>query len=501
MDMASCTNLGPSEIEGDNQMNRKWIRIGMLLAAMALVASACSNTDSDDTTTTAAASAATTTTAATAATTTTAATAATTTTAADAGGDVAFDVGVTAEPCPEGDADRGCIYLGTLTDESGPFASASPALGGAQRAFWAAVNAGGGVGGAFDVALPDDLSKDTQYNPEVFVQQYNDIAGEIAAVAQSLGTSQTIAALPSYVRDDVAAAPMSWWSGWGFDEVDSGLVIEFGTNYCFEAMNAFDWSMGAVPAAGRPTPTKIGILAIPNDYGLDYSAGVRHAAEAYGVEVAWESPVIPISAGGDQAQAEAVQAVLANPVDIVYLVTGPNETAAIVGGAAAQGATNLFIGASPSWNVAILSSPAAPAFEAGLFFQSSFVGPWQYDSAGHEAMRQTLSLVGIDDANANDFFVAGWVSQYGVKAALDQAYASGDLTRAGIATAARSLESVSYDGMMTERDFGGDPNEQFPRDSTMGAVDVTQPTGIALVQDFFVGPTAEAYDFTEACAG
>jgi hypothetical protein len=55
--------------------------------------------------------------------------------------------------------------------------------------------------------------------------------------------------------------------------------------------------------------------------------------------------------------------------------------------------------------------------------------------------------------------------------------------------------------MMTERDFGGDPNEQFPRDSTMGAVDVTQPTGIAVVQDFFVGPTAEAYDFTEACAG
>jgi hypothetical protein len=349
--------------------------------------------------------------------------------------------------------------------------------------------------------MPDDLTKDTQYSPEVFVQQYNDIAGEIAAVGQSLGTSQSIAALDDMARDSTVAAPMSWWSGWAFDELDKGLIIEFGTNYCFEAMNAFDWSMEAVPAAGRPTPTRVGILAIPNDYGADYSAGVKLAAEANGVEVAWESVVIPISAGGDEAQVEAIQAVLSDPVDIVYLVTGPSETAAIVGGAALQGATNLFIGAAPSWNVALLRTAAAPAFEAGIYFQSAFVGPWAYDSSGHEAMRQTLAAGGITDEEVNDFFVSGWVSQYGLKAALDQAYASGDLTKTGIAAAAAALSSVSYDGMMPPRDFGGDPNTQFPRMSLVGAVDVTQPTGIAVVQDFFVGPTAEAYDFTTACGG
>jgi len=479
-------------------MNRKWIRVGMLITVMALVAAACSNTDSEDTTTTVAA-AGTTTTAAAA--TTTAAPAATTTTAADAGGDVAFDIGVTAEPCPEGDPDRGCIYLGILTDQSGPFQATAPALAGAQRAFWAAANAAGGIGGAFDVALPDDLTKDTQYSPEVFVQQYNDIAGEIAAAAQSLGTSQTLAALDDMARDNTVAAPMTWWSGWAFEESDQGLVIEFGTNYCFEAMNAFDWSMQALPAAERPAPTRVGILAFPGDYGADYSAGVKLAADANGVDVAWEGVVIPISAGGDETQAEAIQTLLADPVDIVYLVTGPSETGAIVGGAAAQGATNLFIGAAPSWNVALLKSAAAPAFEAGLFFQSAFVGPWAYDSPGHEAMRQTLAAAGITDDDINDFFVSGWVSQYGLKAALDQAYASGDLTKAGIFAAVQSLTNVSYDGMMAERSFDGDPNTQFPRMSLVGAVDVTQPTGIAVVQDFFVGPTSEALDFTQACAG
>jgi hypothetical protein len=461
------------------------------------VAAACSNTDSEDATTTTAGAPVTT---VAPAATTTQAPAATTTTLDD-GGEVVFDVGITEEPCPDGNPDHGCIYLGVLTDQSGPFQAAAPALVGGQRAFWAAANAAGGIGDAFDVILPDDLTKDTQYSPEVFVQQYNDIAGEIAAVAQSLGTSQSIAALDDMARDNTVAAPMTWWSGWAFDDNDHGLVIEFGTNYCFEAMNAFDWSMTAVPAAGRPTPTRVGILAFPGDYGADYGAGVKAAAEANGVEVAWESVVIPISAGGDETQAEAIGQLLADPVDVVYLVTGPSETGAIVGGAAAQGATNLFIGAAPSWNVALLGSAAAPAFEAGLYFQSAFVGPWQYESVGHETMRQTLAAVGITEENANDFFVSGWVSQYGLKAALDQAYANGDLTKAGIVEAVGSLTTVSYAGMLAERSFDGDPNEQFPRMSLVGGVDVTQPTGIAVVQDFFVGPTSEALDFTQACGG
>lgn len=475
-------------------MKLKLIRIIVMLAVFALVATACSNDSGDEDTTTAAPE----TTAAPAATTTAApveTTAAPVETTAAAG--PVTGPGVTAEPCPDGNAENGCIYLGVLTDESGPFAAAAPALLGGQRAFWAAVNAGGGIGGAYDVALPDDLKKDTQYNPEVFVQSYNDVAGDVAAIAQSLGTPQTIAALDDYERDNTVAAPMSWWSGWGFDSEDRGLVVEFGTNYCFEAMNAVDWSMGALPAAGRDAPTTVGILEFPTDYGFDYAAGVKIAAEANGLDVAWEVPVVPVSAGGDPQQVEAVQQVINNPVDVVYLVTGPSETAAIVGGAAAQGATNIFIGAAPSWNVGLLQTAAAPAFEAGIYYQSSFTTPWDYDSPGHEKMRQTLGAVGVDP---NDFFVSGWVSQYGLKAALEAAFAAGDLSHEGIVSAAQNLTEVDYEGMIPSRAFGGDPNEQFPREATVGGVDVSASTGIAVLQDFFVGPTAEAYEFTAACS-
>ena len=35
---------------------------------------------------------------------------------------------------------------------------------------------------------------------------------------------------------------MSWYSGWSYKSVDKGLVIEFGSAYCADGMNAVDWA-------------------------------------------------------------------------------------------------------------------------------------------------------------------------------------------------------------------------------------------------------------------
>ena len=471
----------------------RW-RILAWLAVFALVVAACSQ-ETEDTTADTEAPAATTTTAAeeTPTETTVAEETPTETTVAEMM--LTLGAGVTEEPCEGGNPDNGCISLGVLTDESGPFAAASGGLYGGQSLFWATVNAEGGIGGAFDVVLPADLKKDTAYDPAKLVADYNTIAGDVAAIAQSLGTPQTVAVLPDYERDSTIAAPMSWWSGWAF--VDN--VIEFGTGYCFEAMNAIDWATGAIPATGRDFAT-IGILEFPTDYGFDYAEGVKIAAAANGLTVAWEDTVIPISAGGDPAQTEGVARIVADPVDLVILVTGPSETAAIVGGAAQQLTANvpLFIGANPSWNVALLATAAAPAFELGIYFQSSFVAGWDYDSVGHEKMRTAVTAAGFP---ANDFFISGWVSQYGLKAALEAAYAAGDLSHDGIQSAAFALTDVDYEGMMPSRSFAGDANDVYPREGVVGAYSADATTGIATVQDYFVGPSAASYEFTEACAG
>ncbi len=467
---------------------RRYTKVVIVIAVFAMLAAACTQGGGETTTT-----AAPTTTAPTA---TTAAGEGTTTTEAMMEA-VKTGVGITSEPCPDGNPDRGCIYLAIIDDETGPFAATAPALVGGQKAFWAVTNAEGGIGGEFDVAIPDEFVKDGQYKPDVTVQQYTQVADEVVGLAMLLGTPQGIATLDSLNADNTIAAPMTWWSGWTFESVDHGLVLEFGTSYCFEGMNALDWAVGAVPAAGRDAVAKVGILKFPTDYGNDYAVGVNEAAAANGLEVAWEVPIIPVSAGGDPTQAEAVAQVVSDPVDVVFVVSGPSELAPIVGGAAQQLGADapIIIGAAPTWNPGLMQTAAAPAFESGIYFQSAFTGPWDYDSVGHEKMRTALG-----DVPGNFFFVAGWESQYAIRAALQAAYEAGDLTKAGIAAAARSLANVDYDGMMPSRSFAGDPNDVAPRETLIAKVDTSATDFTSVAQDFFVGPTAKAYNFTEPCA-
>src|SRR5690349_4697396 len=62
--------------------------------------------------------------------------------------------GVSSKPCknaPTGSKERGCIYLGTITDLSGIFQPVGDTIAQAQQRFWDKVNADGGIGGKYDV--------------------------------------------------------------------------------------------------------------------------------------------------------------------------------------------------------------------------------------------------------------------------------------------------------------------------------------------------------------
>ena len=63
----------------------------------------------------------------------------------------------------------------------------------------------------------------------------------------SLGTPQTLFILDEMDKDNLIAAPMSWYSGWSYKSVDKGLVIEFGAAYCADGMNSVDWALANYP--------------------------------------------------------------------------------------------------------------------------------------------------------------------------------------------------------------------------------------------------------------
>ncbi len=398
--------------------------------------------------------------------------------------------GITEEPCPAevggvptgADPNKGCIYLGMLNDYTGLYAAAGPGLEVAQRAFWLWANSAGGIGD-YSVAIAEAF--DTGYNPQKHLEGYVSMRDDVAALSMSLGTPQTLFILDEMDKDDMIGVPMSWWSGWSYKAADKGLIIEFGSQYCADGMNAIDWSLANI----NPGIKTVGIMALAGDYGSDWAAGVTKAAEANGIEVAWA--YIPPGTEFDVAQ--AVGLLVTQPVDAYFPAVGPTQMAQIAGGAAQQGITPLAILAGPSYNSAFVQEGFAlkGLFESGAIYAMGLgVAPYEADTPGHAIMRATLSQI-VDSANS--FLVAGWSSQYHLKGVLEAALKGGDMTRAGIRRAAANV-TVESDGMFPPRTLGQDAADKA---AYIGIPDGNVGSGQTVLASKYVGPTAGSYDWTQ----
>jgi ABC-type branched-subunit amino acid transport system substrate-binding protein len=401
-------------------------------------------------------------------------------TGAEGKGGVKTDIGVTSTPCPNAvNSAHGCIYLGTISDlTEGPFAGLAVPITDAQKAFWKKVNTDGGIGD-YDVDVTKYV-RDNKYNPEIHNQVYQEIKGNVLALAQTLGSPTTAAIINDLKRSNVVSAPASWTSAWAFEDV----IIESGANYCIESMNAIDYAMD------KFSPKSVLAVHYPGDYGADAAAGAKIGAEANSLQFrAVETQ------SGQQNQAGAIDAIVSGKPDLVILTTGPADAAVIVGNAAARGFKGRYIGTSPTWNPGLLKSPAAGAFKA-QYLQS---GPWPTftsNTPGHQAMRQAVGKVA-----GNDGYTSGWAWSYPLEAALEKAVANKDLTRKGLLAAVKQLTTVDYQGMVPSGagNYAGSPNDAAVRQSVIAKPDDSSPTGVTTVQDFFVGDTAKGYTLDKPC--
>lgn len=404
------------------------------------------------------------------------------------GGEAAITIGqgVTEEACPDAvNPDNGCIYLGVLSDlTEGPFAALAVPITDGQRAFWAQVNADGGIAG-FDVDI-DTYTRDTKYQAAEHAAQYQQIAGNIAGIAQSLGTVNTEAVLPDMISRSLVTVPTSWWSGYAFDDYDQGIVMETGYSYCTESIVGLDWF-----AENHGAPAVVQAVGYPGDYGGDSAEGVRRWAEINGATALDAVPTAPNQIAGNQDA--VVGAVLAGGANVVVLAVGPAETAEIVGKLAASGFQGRFMGALPTWNPALLGSAAAPAL-VGLYNHMSPYENWDGSSAGVAAMKASLG----GELPANGGFIIGWAIGYPLKAALETAAAAGDLTPAGIASVVSGL-TVDFEGMVPNQTYGGDPQANAVQTVYVGTPDAEVELGMRTITSAYKGASFDKSDYSAAC--
>jgi ABC-type branched-subunit amino acid transport system substrate-binding protein len=399
----------------------------------------------------------------------------------EGGGEAKTEVGVTEEPCPKAvDKKKGCIYLGVISDLTvGPFKALAVPITDAQKKFWERVNKNGGIGD-YEVDV-ETYVRDNKYNPEVHNQVYQEIKSKVLALAQTLGSPTTAAIINDMRANNVVGVPASWTSAWAFEDV----ILESGANYCFESMNAVDY------AVENFKPKTVMAVHLPGDYGDDAAAGAKLAAESNGLTF-----INVKTDPGQDKQAGAINAIVTQKPDLVILTSSPSETAVIVGQSAQRGFTGKFIGTSPAWNPGLLQTAAAPALKA-LFLQSAPWQPYVSDTPGHKAMREALG----SGVTPNDGYTSGWIWSYPLKAALEKAVKDGDLTRAGLAKAAKSLTSVDYEGMLPSGagNYAGGPSKQVRQNIIANPAAGNGTTDVPIVKQFFVGPSAEKYNLDKPC--
>lgn len=382
---------------------------------------------------------------------------------------------------PGVDLAKKTINLGVLTPLSGPVAApiGIPLTKGIET-YFKAVNAAGGVDG-FQVNL---IEKDSQYNPQLQVEGYNQIHDQVLMLAESLGTPTTHAIIDLATRDKMLVSAAT---------LDSYLarekyIVLVGTPYRLQVENAFDY---VVNKLGVQNP-KTGIIYQDDAYGQDGLTGYKEAVSAYHLndvgQATYEATDTQFTAPASRMKAAGAE--------YVFLTAIPTAAAGIIGTAHALGYDPHWILQSPAFATGLMAVPGLNQLlqhEAWVVSQGALWG-----DTSQPGMAEMLNNIQkyAPGQQPDGYFQFGYTEAKITYAILKKAADNKDLTRDGLLTAFESLKQVDLGGLLPPVNYGSAPNDRVPsRDSRVFAIDPTQPGDVKDLSGDFVGTAAQASQF------
>ena len=402
---------------------------------------------------------------------------------------IAHDFGV--------DPETMTIRVGVNTDLSGIFAPLTTKITDGHLAYWEWINANGGIQGW----TIEPVVLDNGYNVPTHLENYEVMAGEgdqsVVMFSTSTGSPHTASTADLLIEDNMAAIPLSWYSGWADPQIGKN-VFEVQTNYCIEAMNGATYM-------SETYGNNVAIASFPGDYGEDGAEGVKVAAEALGLNIVYDgqAQVIP---GGDLTP--VVSGIAGSGADWVWLTTNPTTTATLMGGAAQAGFTGQWSGNSPSWNPALLGTGIAGIADAS-YTHSTYTVLWDVGEA--EGMQELISVMREyrPDAPFDDVYIISFIEGYVATQILDRAITNGNLTRAGVLAAANSV-TADLKGLAPNQSWRGNPDNNVVRETYLYDVDLSLYTpgvtvseeggnsGFSLIRGPYASETALNWEY-EPC--
>ena len=381
---------------------------------------------------------------------------------------------------PGVDVTNKTITLGILSPYSGPVADpiGKPlALG--VKVYFDSVNANGGIDG-YKVKF---LEEDTQYNPQLQVQLYNQIHNQVLMIADSLGTPTTFAIKDLAAADHMLVSAATLSSALAREK----YLILLGTPYRLQVENAFDYVVNKV---GVQNPS-VGIIYQNDEYGQDGLTGYKEAVSFYHLhDVAQATYAVT-----DTNYTAQISQLKAAGAKYVFITAIPTATAGIIVTAYKLGYNPQWILQSPAFAQALLAVPGLGALLSHDWIVSQGA---TWGDTSQPGMAQMLNDVAkyAPNQKPDGFFQFGYTESKITYAILKKALDNNDITRDGLLTAFESLKSVDLGGLLPPVTYGSSPNDRVPtRDSIVFVIDPTQPTGVKPLSADFTGAAAKQSQF------
>jgi ABC-type branched-subunit amino acid transport system substrate-binding protein len=347
------------------------------------------------------------------------------------------------------------------------------------KAYFDHVNDNGGIDG-YKVKF---LEEDTQYDPQLEVQKYNQIRTQVLMIADSLGAPTTFAIKDQAASDHMLVSGATLSSSLAREK----YLILVGTPYRLQVENAFDYIVNKL---GVKNPTT-GILYQNDEYGQDGLTGYKEAISAYNLH---DVAQVTYAATDTDFTAQVSQ-LKASGAKYVFLTTIPTATAGIIGTAYKLGYNPQWILQSPAFAIGLLAVPALKPLLSKAWVMSQGAA-WGDTSV--PAMSQMLQDVAkyFPQQKPDGYFEFGYGESEITYAILKKALDNKDITRDGLFNAFESLKTVSLGGLLPPVTYGSSPNERVPtRDSVVYQIDATAPADVRPLTPDFTGTAAQQSQF------
>ena len=388
---------------------------------------------------------------------------------------------------PGVDSKTKTISLGVLSPLSGPVAAIGAPLTAGQQTYFDALNASGGING-WKVKL---VKRDSKYDPQTQVQQYNSIANNVAFIAQSLGSPTTKAIQPMAAQQKMLI---------GAAAQDSALTTDpnmavIGTPYAVDIANGVDY----IVRQKGDRNAKIGIVYQNDEYGADGLRGYTTALKTYHFnDVARTTYKVT-----DTDLTAQVQKMKSAGAKYVFFVGVPTAAAKIVGTAASQGYNPTWVFQGPAWSEYLMSSNGTtsgkPTPVAGALSKDVWV--LGYSAQWGDTKTAPGMAKFLDDTKKHaPKQIPDYYYQYGYAmarmeaAVLRKAIASGNLTRQGILDAKLHLGKVDLGGLVPPVDYSPSLGPAA-RSTGISVVSPKTPGFLKGTKGFFTGQAAKSMTF------